>query len=152
RWGNCSATARILNEDEQSVDVEGVMIDFETSVRFTRPIRVSKWQRAHGRMVRLDGKRLEAAIAAGGSKAMRNAILTGLPAYLVAVNDKRAREIVAGKKGTPLTPEQRTATITAFAEFKVDATQLEGYLDKPQDQWTGMERASLIGLYNSLRD
>lgn len=152
RWGNCSATARILSEDAEGVDLEGVFIDYETSVRFTRPQRVSKWMRTRRGMLQLDGKRLEAAIAAGGSKAMRNAILTGLPAYLVSSYDKRAREIAGGKAEAPLDARTRDAILRAFSEFDVEAVRLEGYLSKPVSQWTGSDRASLVGLYNALKD
>lgn len=152
RWGNCSATARILDEDADSVGLEGVFIDFETSVRFTRPIRVSKWMKTRRGVILLNPKRLEAAVAAGASKAMRNAILTGLPAYLVNAYDKRAREIAGGKAEVKLDAKTRTAIIKAFGKFQVTEDQLADYLDKKVEEWTGADRARLIGVYNALDD
>lgn len=152
RWGNCSATARILGEDADSIELEGVFIDFETSVRFTRPHRVSKYMKTRRGIVTLDPKRLEAAVGAGASKAMRNAILTGLPAYLVAAYDRRAREIAGGKAEAPLDTKTRGAIVKAFSEFKVEEKHLAAYLEKPAAEWTGADRASLIGVYNAIKD
>jgi hypothetical protein len=152
RWGNCSATARILGEDGDSIEMEGVFIDYETSVRFTRPLRVSKYMKTRRGVILLDPKRLETAVAAGASKAMRNAILTGLPAYLVSAYDRKAREIAGGKAEAPLDAKTRAAIIRTFGEFKVTEQQLGAYLEKPPAEWTGSDRASLIGVYNALKD
>lgn len=154
RWGNCSAAARVLSEDATGINVEGVFIDFESSFRVLRPHRVNRFfKRRTGQVIELSPDRLQMATQAGASKALRNAILAGLPAYLVNTYFKKAKTIVAG--GTlderPTQPEIDKA-VRAFAPYHVTAEQLEKNLELPRTQWTRESIATLRGLYTALKD
>lgn len=153
RWGNCTTGARVLNEDKEGFDVEGVFIDLETNFRITRPQRVSKWFKPRaGGMQQLTIDRQMMAVQAGASKAIRNAILAGLPAYLVGAYDKKARAIVAGKLDAPADAKTTKAVLDAFAKWAVTREQLEGYAELPVEQWTGTQIADLRGLWNAIHD
>jgi hypothetical protein len=153
RWGNCSATARILNEDVDGYDIEGVFIDFETNFRIARPFRVSKLLKLRGgRVVTLDPRRAVQAIQAGASKAIRNAILAGLPAFLVNGYDKKARQLVGGDLDKKAAPATVQGAVKAFAKWNVTQEQLEHYVELKAADWTGTNIAELRGLYNAIVD
>lgn len=153
RWGNCTTGARILQEDKEGYDIEGVFIDLETNFRITRPHRTSKWYKPRGGgMQLLSVDRQLMAVQAGASKALRNAILAGLPAYLVSAYDKKARAIVGGKLDDPAEAKTIAAVLKAFSRWSVTKEQLERYAELPADKWTGTEVADLRGLYNAILD
>lgn len=153
RWGNCSNGARVLNEDKEGFDLEGVFIDLETNFRTTRPQRVSKWykSRAGGAQL-LSIDRQLMALQAGASKAIRNATLAGLPAYLVSAYDKKARAIVGGNLDAPADQKTVNAVLRAFEKLRVTKAQLEDYAELPTEKWTGSEVADLRGLWNAISD
>ena len=153
RWGNCTATARILNDAVDALELEGVFIDMESNFRVCRPFRVSKvFVTRDKKTFTLDARRLDNAVQAGASKAIRNAILAGLPAYLVNAYDKKAREIVGGKLDAAADAKTVDAVLRAFEKLKVTKEQLERYTELATDKWTGTEVADLRGLYNAIRD
>ena len=154
RWGNCSAAARVLSEDATGINVEGVFIDFESSFRVLRPHLVSRFlKRRSGQIMELTPDRLQMATQAGASKALRNAILAGLPAYLVNTYFKKAKTIVAGGKlDERATSAEVDKAIRAFIPYNVTAEQLEKNLELPRTQWTREHIATLRGLYTALKD
>lgn len=153
RWGNCTVASRIMNEDDNGWDLEGVFLDYETNFRVCRPFRVSKVQKKRsGGTYRLDPQRELMALQAGASKAIRNATLAGLPDYLVAAHNKKAREIVGGKLDEKADEKQLAAVTRAFRKLDVTTEQLEQYTKLPMADWTGAEIADLRGLYNAIQD
>lgn len=154
RWGNATTNARKLSEDNDGWDIEGVFIDLETNVRVARPFRVSKWykpRRGGAQLLSVD-RQLQA-FQSGASKAMRNAVLAGLPAYLVNAYDKKARLIAGGKPDAPVAKNIVDAVLKAFDRWSVTQSQLEGYVeDLPVAKWTGTEVATLRGLWNAIND
>lgn len=153
RWGNCSAATRIVNEDATGFDIEGVFIDLESNFRVSKPFRVGKTaKRKGGGAYILDPQRLLMAVQAGASKASRNAILAGLPTYLVRAYDTRAREIAAGNLDAAADPKKVAGLFRAFERFKVTKEMLEAYVEMPIADWTGETLSNLIGLGNALND
>lgn len=158
RWGNCTAGARCLSDDEDGWDIEGVFIDLESNFRISRPFRVSKWFRKRsGDVIRLPVNRQLMAFQAGASKAIRNAILGGLPAYLVQSYYAKAKAIAGGKPEEKATREAIAGAIITFSkvligETTVTTTHLEQYLLKPIAEWLGEDVATLRGLYNAITD
>jgi hypothetical protein len=153
RWGNCTTGARVINEDKEGFDLEGSFIDLESNFRVSRPFRVSKWYkpRAGGAQL-LSVDRQQQAVQAGASKAMRNAILAGLPAYLVSAYEKKARALVAGNLDAPADLKTVAAVLRAFDKWQVSEEQLVAYTGLPAANWTGTEVADLRGLWNAIND
>jgi hypothetical protein len=153
RWGNCTTGARVLNEDKEGFDLEGVFIDLESNFRVSRPFRVSKWYkpRAGGAQL-LSVDRQQQAVQAGASKALRNAILAGLPAYLVSAYEKKARALVAGNLDAAADKKTVDAVLRAFEKWQVTEEQLATYTGLPVAGWTGTEVADLRGLWNAIND
>src|SRR3972149_2765351 len=89
----CTVAARAINEETDGVDLEGVFVDLESIFRVSKPWRVSKmFRRKGGRVETLNVQKLGQAIQAGFSKAMRNAIRAGIPAFYVQAYYNRATE------------------------------------------------------------
>lgn len=153
RWGNCTVTARIVNEDAEGFDIEGVFLDLETNYRISKPFRVGKYQKSKGGQVyQLDPQRALMAIQAGASKAIRNAVLSGLPKYLVNAYYEKARQLAAGSPDAKADPKRLEALLKAFERFKVTKEMLERYAERPASDWTGEEIANLRGVWNALND
>lgn len=153
RWGNCSATSRITNEDKEGFDIEGVFIDLESNFRVSKPFRVGKWNKAKGGGIyQLDPQRLLMAVQAGASKALRNAVISGLPKYLVSAYYNKAREIAGGHPDAKADPKRVEALLKAFERLKVTKEKLERYAERPVADWTGEEIANLRGVWNVLND
>jgi hypothetical protein len=156
RWGNASVTCRVVDETEEAVHLEGVFLDLETNVRMASPRKVSKFKTWKGRRQALYDDQLSQAVAAESSKAMRNAILNGLPDWLVESYYQRARSIAVEAIKEPrggqdnLTPGERV--VMAFAEFGVTSEQVEDVIGKPIAEFTDDDLANLRGLYSAVRD
>lgn len=152
-WGNCTATARAVNEDADGFDLEGVFIDLESNFRVSKAWRVSKlFRRRDGRTESLNVQRLGLAIQAGLSKGMRNAILAGIPSIYVQAFYQKAKEIAGGKPDLPAKPETVAAIVKGFERFKMDTGKLEEYAEVKVQDWTGADVANLRGLWNALND
>jgi hypothetical protein len=153
RWGNCSVTARTLNEDATGADIAGIFVDFETNFRVERPMRVSKVQKKrNGGTYTLDPQKWLIAIQASASKAARNAALNGLPAYLVASYMRQAKTIAAGDPESKADPKKVDKVIEAFKRYDVALELLEKHLGAKRDEWMGDDLATLIGIGNALKD
>jgi hypothetical protein len=152
-WGNCSVTARALDEDAAGATIAGIFTDFETNFRQERPLRVSRVKKRRGGGTwTLDPQRWLAEYQAGVSKAQRNATLKGLPAWLVKRYTKAAKAMAAGDPDSKADPKKVAGVLRAFERFKVTAAQLEAYVGAPQGEWLGEHLATLIGLGNALVD
>lgn len=150
RWGNASTAALIESEDDEKVVLAGVFVDMETNVRFKRPFAVTKWQhRRGGGAYRLSNERLMMAIQAGASKAERNAILAGLPDWLVQSYYDKARAIAAKDAKDGGTVSKITTTFLAFG---VTREMLERLIGKHLGKLDENDLVHLRGLANALRD
>lgn len=153
RWGNCTVGGRVMSEDEQGWDIEGVFIDLESNFRVSRPFRVAKFYKARtGEINYLSVDRQLQALQSGASKAIRNAVLAGLPAYLVNGYVDKAKVLTGGKLDATPKPEVLQSLLNAFAKMKVTQAQLERYTELPAAKWLGAEIADLRGLWNAIQD
>lgn len=100
RWGNSATANRILEEKEDRIIVEGVFMDYETNNRVLRQVAVSRFYKPKGSnsMVPLREDRLAIAIQSGMSKAVRNAVLHGIPEGIKIEYLKQAKQIANGEK------------------------------------------------------
>jgi hypothetical protein len=155
RWGNCNASCRLISEDENGWTVSGVFIDYESNFRVDRPHRASKWMklRDSGKTILLDDKRQLMAFQASVSKAVRNAVIDGLPAGLVSSYFERARAIVGGKLDAKAEPKRLEQLLHFFGQrYKITKAMLEAKVGRPMDEWLGIDVANLRGLGNALFD
>jgi len=157
RWGNCATGARIVAEDDEAIDLEGIFVDFETNVIFRRSFRVQKTYLSRGSKipVPLKGTMLANAIQAGLSKAERNAALAGLPEYMKDRLFSAAKQI-AGRKGKQegkTDAERLDACYAGFGKFGVEPVRVLEYVrknlaGKSTDEIIG----TMKGIWNAIKD
>jgi len=163
-WGNNVEGAFIGEETDDYVDVSGYYFDFETGKLTIRPMRVSKkFKTYEGKVIPWRKDMLDRQIAAGVSKAIRNADLNGLPAGYVAEYYAEAKRIAArgGKLAEPAKPAQDAAAITVEMERIVDAFDALGVVKQEITDYVSRHpelnneeevNAHLIGVLNAIGD
>jgi hypothetical protein len=163
-WGNNSSGFRIVGADEERILIQGVFIDHETGMRRTAEISVSrKARKRDGTYYFLAADRLNIALQAGGSKAVRNAILNALPFGLVDGYFAEAKRIAArgGKIEAPADSATDTAQIMAQMEqciatlegLGVERTEVLDYINRhPELKNEEAVTAHLVGLLNGLEE
>ncbi len=157
-WGNCSNSGRIVENTDDRVIVEGVFLDYETGFRTLRQVSVSRgyWSKQLKRVVPLREDRLNMAIQAGISKAVRNAILGSLPVGLIESYKNRAKQVATANlsdKNVPLTtPQSRLIKAKEmFVKLGVNDYQWEEYISGSTLELDDLI-PHLLGLYNSIQD
>jgi hypothetical protein len=157
-WGNCSNSGRIVEDAIDRVIVEGVFIDYETGFRTLRQVSVARgyWSKQFKKVVPLREDRLNMAIQAGISKAVRNAILASLPVSLVENYLKRAKQVatatLGGKNEILKTPQGRLLKAKdMFSKLGVTETQWQEYISGSTLEIDDLI-PHLLGLYNSIQD
>lgn len=163
QWGNNSTGFRIIGSDEERVTIQGVFIDHETGMRRTAEISVSRKAKTRkGETYTLPVDRLNIAIQAGGSKAVRNAINNALPIGLVESYFAEAKRLAArGGRNTAETPDVDMANIAAqvekcLAAFEtrgVERAEVSGYIAR-HAELSDEEKvaAHLVGLLNGIEE
>lgn len=160
RWGNNANGWRVLEELVDRIIVEGVFLDYETNVRTLRPVSVSRFiKRKSGKIERLKTDRLNIAIQAGGSKAVRNAILNGLPEPLVDTYKDRAKAIASDStpKGEKkkLASQQIESIVRLFvSKKKIPQGLVDAYIERHsvEYQTDASLLSHLTGLWNAIED
>lgn len=164
-FGNCSCTARILNEDAEGINLAGIFIDLETGFRVERPARASKlFRMRNGKVILLGPDRMRMALQAEASKGLRNAVLAGLPSGLKSAYERKAILVASGGDPDARADEETLKKVLAgFAKrWQLSAEQLEVYLGRmhnedetvalKREEWKGRHIADLRALFTALRD
>ena len=161
RWGNCWNGARVAEQQEDRVVVQGIFHDAETNLTTMRSVSVSKFYLPKGTKVKtpLREDRLNIAIQAGMSKAVRNAILASLPTWLVDQYVKKAKGIavtlLTTGKDKPTEKDLKArleAMAKAFASQGVTAENLKVYMDNLGEVSGNELLEHMIGVFNALKD
>jgi hypothetical protein len=150
RWTNSSYGCEITGEDEDTVNLAAVFLDYENNTRHVSVSRVSKkMKKRDGTVITLSPDRLELKVKAEQSKLLRERILRSLPAGLKKEYENKARFII---KAEPVA-NIRNALIERLADLKIPVEKVEKarggvkIADMKKDQLT-----ELIGLVNAIRD
>ncbi len=164
-WGNNASGWRIKDQSTERVEVEGVYVDHETNTRTVRTKTASRFYTKKGTTdkIMLREEALTKAIAAAGSKAVRDAILAGQPFWYTDSYYKKAREIAAKTIGgkaqakKPTTYAEKLAWVAAqYAKKGVTADQFAAYIvtltkEKP-DQTEDERIGDIVGALNAVAD
>lgn len=145
-WGNCRVAARITNEGKTHLEATGVYHDLETNMAIARsvPVRITK---ANGQ--RYGDDMVGTASAAGTSKALRNAILAGVPKGVWRSAFAKVQEVARGTAAT-LTTRRREA-LTAFKAIGVEAAAVFEVLGVKGEADISLDRMlDLRGVYTAI--
>lgn len=164
-WGNNASGWRVKDQSTERVEVEGVYVDHETNVRTVRTKIASRFytKRGTSEKIMLREEALVKAIAAAGSKAVRDAILAGQPFWYTDSYYKKAREIAAktigGKSNQkkPTTYQEKMDWVSGqYAKKGITAAQFAAYLaalvKNNPDQSENDRVADVVGILNSVAD
>lgn len=163
-WGNNIEGGFISEENEDYVDVSGFFFDYETGKLTMRPYRVSKTYRTQeGKVVPWRKDMFDKQLAAGISKAIRNADLNGLPAGFVAQYYSEAMAIAArgGKTDVPKNSAMDVENITkqigecikTFEGLGVPGDEVASYISRHRElENEEMVAAHLIGILNAIEE
>ena len=149
RWVNSSFGCEIVAEDDLTVQLAGVFLDYENNTRHVVVGRVAKNYRARtGQVVKRTPDQIELAVKAEQSKVLREVILRSLPAGLKKEYENEVRRLLKGGK-----IENRKAAIVArFQELNVSVETLETHRGKKMAEWEHDDIVSLLGIANAMRD
>jgi hypothetical protein len=158
RWGNCANAARITDNLEDRIIVEGVFMDYETNLRTLRTVSVAKkaWNTRLKQVLPLREDRLNMAIQSGMSKATRNAILASLPASLVDSYVAAAKKIAIGKG--PAGSKEKTIkervdeAIKKFITMGTTENAVQLYINGQAYETDEDLLAGLMGLWTSINE
>lgn len=94
-WGNSANSSRVGQDLPDRIMCQGYMFDYETGGFWMREVTAWKYQKTRqGGSYRLDPHRLQLAVLANQSRAVRNATLAGLPTFLKETFFDLARYLV----------------------------------------------------------
>lgn len=155
RWGNCATAGRVLEEKDDRVICEGVFMDYEVNVRYCRTVAVSRFFVPKGSHERkpLPEKMMQLAIASGLSKAIRNAVLSGVPDGLkIQVLDLAKKIASQGTKKIPSKSlkDRFKDLMDGFEAQGVNPEQIRAYIGK--DAIAEADYSKLLGALNALED
>ncbi len=149
RWTNSSFGCEIVGEDEETVTLAAVFLDYEMNTRHVVMARVSKsFKKRNGQIVRRDPDRMELAVKAEQSKALREVILRSLPAGLKKEYENKVRALLKGGK----VENRKAAVIARFESLNVPLATLETHRNKKMAEWTHDDIVALLGIANAIRD
>jgi hypothetical protein len=151
RWTNSSYGTTIVEEDDDSIKLAAVFLDYEKNIRHVTESRVSKFITRRDKSVqRLTPDRLDLKVKAETSKILRERILRSLPPGLRKEYENKVKAILGGstKKGGVTLRD----VLETFSTVRVFISQIEKYMGKPKDQWSKDDLITLLGIANSIKD
>jgi len=149
RWTNSSFGCEIVAEDDFTVQLAGVFLDYENNTRHVVVGRVAKsFKKKNGQVVKRGPDQLELAVKAEQSKVLREVILRSLPAGLKKEYESKVRTLLKGGK-----IENRKQSIVArFEELGVDLDTLEKSRGKKMEDWVHGDIVLLLGIATAMKD
>jgi hypothetical protein len=150
RWTNSAYACDIVNEDQGTITIAAIFMDYEGNTRHVVQRRVSKFYKKKGStmIAQYSPDRLDVVVAAAMSKALREVILRSLPAGLKKEYEHKAYKVLDMQ---PL--EQRQTAIAArFKEVGIKKDALETHAGKKIEQMTAEDLKIYTGLLNAIRD
>lgn len=156
RWGNSASACRVVDEKADRIITEGVFMDYESNTRVMRQVAVNRMYKVKdsNTMKPLRGDFLERAIASGMSKAVRNAVLHGIPEFIKIEYLREAKKVAGGQviknAAKPPLAERIAELLTGYENVGVSKQEIASYMGKPSLKEDDYEK--LLGLLNALEE
>jgi hypothetical protein len=150
-YGNCIQRAKLNRETDTHWYIDGEFVDLERGVMTVRQFRQRKDQAA--KSAKYDSERaLDIAFQIGQSKAMRNAVLNGIPQSIIERAIKRVKQAEAQEaiQESGSIDKAKLAMVAAFAKIKVTQEMIEKRLEKPIAEWTEADVVNMRIVYKSI--
>ena len=150
RWANSAYACDVVHEDQGTITIAAIFMDYEGNTRHVVRRRLSKFYKKKNstQIAQYSPDRLDVVVAAGMSKILREVILRSLPAGLKKEYEYKAYKVLEMQ---PL--EQRQIAIVArFKEVGIKKDALETHAGKKIRQLTAEDLKIYTGLLNAIRD
>jgi hypothetical protein len=157
-WRNCVNAGQIVEDSEDRVLVQGMFWDFEANEGTLRQVSVPKktWSKKMQRVIPVREDRLNIMIQAGISKAVRNAILASLPAYIVdgyfKFAKKQALLTLDQKKNGKKAESRLDRCVSKFKPLGVTKEQIQEYMAGSSRETEDEVFEDLLGIFTAIKD
>jgi len=125
-FGNCAVDCKI-EETQYAYIFHGAFIDLETGFNLVRPFRQNKQspKNKEGKDIYKGERGVDIIFQIGASKGIRNAVLNGVPKWLVSKVIKKAKENVVKKISEMGVEKARAMIITKANALKIPIERIE---------------------------
>lgn len=148
-YGNCVLDVE-ATETPTHYMLKGVFIDLETGFTCPRLFRQRKKQNISGKM---DADRQEDMVfQIGQSKAIRNAIVKAMPAWLIDKAIETAMEAEVASIKPENLPLARSKVISFFSQYGVTADEIAAERNRQPDQWTAKDIVELRATATAIKE
>lgn len=149
RWSNSSYGCEITAEDDLTVQLAGVFLDYENNTRHVVVGRVAKsYKSSKGVIVKRGPDQLELAVKAEQSKVLREVVLRSLPAGLKKEYENKVRQLLSGGK----VENRKKGIVARFTDLGIPLETLEAHRGKKIDAWEHEDIVILFGIAAAIRD
>lgn len=161
-WKNNITSGRFVEEDNSFIYVEGIYYDIENNIIKIQPQKVSKFYTPRGSNARLplDATMLRNATHSGISKAIRNAVLHGIPEWVKEGYFNKAKELILkpkAVKGQVVKSIQERIVEgkkRIMKDFNVTEEEMSRFIEDDMGSCEDDNSllVNLIGIYQALKD
>lgn len=149
RWDNSAYGVDKVAEDDDSVTLVAVFLDYEKNTRHVLQKRVSKsYRKRTGQIQRYTPDRFDIVMAANQSKLLREVILRSLPAGLKKEYESKAKKLLSGEDINTRIKKM----VSVWKELGISKEQLTKLAGKDIQQFNHADITSNIGTYNAIKD
>jgi len=150
-YGNCAIDIE-GTETPTHFMLKGIFIDLESGFTCPRLFRQRKTQSLGGKMEKDADRQEDIVFQIGQSKAIRNAIIRAMPAWLIEQAIEMAKQAELGK----IKPENihlaRTRVLNFFAPYGITPERIEAKMGRKVDDWTAQDIVDLRGMATALKE
>jgi hypothetical protein len=150
-YGNCAIDVE-GEENNTHFMLKGVFIDLESGFTCPRLFRQRKTQSLGGKMQKDADRQEDIVFQIGQSKAIRNAIVRAMPAWLI----DQAIEVAKRAEISGINEENihlaRQKVLAFFEPYGVSSERIEAKVGKAVDEWTARDIADLRGMATALKE
>lgn len=147
-WGNSATDCQIVGESATHWIFRGVFIDLEKGSTTPRLYRQRKPFAGKGKMDRDRQEDIDFQI--GQSKAIRNAVVNALPAWLLKAASRSAKESMVANISKEIDATSKIQM--SFSKWNVTLPMLEAKIGKASGEWTNEDIVELRSLYTAIKD
>lgn len=147
-WGNCAYDVNLEQDSRKAWLLKAIWVDLESGASFPRLYLKTKTA-AVGKYT--DQRAMDMQFGDGQSRAIRNAILAGIPRWL----QKQCLESAKAGLAHSVSEDRNAGAkvVEAFQEqFGIGKEQLEAHVDRKFDHWTPDHIAILVALGKAIKD
>lgn len=144
-WGNASIEVKVVKETNEYIDFAADFVDLETGTKFPA---IYRQYIGNNRGKMSIERHLDINRQIGKSKVMRNAIITGMPGWLVRDAIEAAKK--SDQKKFAKEDKKIPRLLESFAEYGISRDDIEKRIDVPLEEASDEQISKLRGIFRAL--